>query len=93
MTAQEYIKNKIDKLSIDFSDLQCRYGFDEFSDTHLIEVIPIDLFLSKSFKDIQKEIIFDFIEKFPNQTISFISEDSLVELDNILYSKTGYNVK
>lgn len=54
-----------------------------------IEVLPSSSYLNTGFKEIEADIIIDFIEKFPDLNICFLNNDKLIKLKNpeIIFEK------
>lgn len=90
MKSVEYIKRKIDELVARFTNIRCRYEHDAFSNTHLIEVLPGSVYKSDlDYAQVETLVIDEFIEKFPNESICFITDDSLVSIQNPIYERKG----
>lgn len=89
MKAKDYIKDKIDNLVKDFPEIQCRYEWDEFSGSHYVEVLPKEFYESKSFTERHKNIILEFIDLFPYESLSFHTEGSAVDLEDVIYTRKG----
>ncbi len=83
MTAKEYIKNIIQKLVNDHRNIEVSYQYDDLSDTHIIKVVPSEIYYNdESYKDIELSIYEDFFKKYPDQSLVFITSDSLIDIDN-----------
>jgi hypothetical protein len=90
MTATEFIKNKIDNLVNDMPNIKCSYEFDRTALVHLIEILPSSIYeKNDDYIDSEQNIIFDFIENFPDENISFITSGSIVKINNPEYIKLG----
>jgi hypothetical protein len=95
MTPQDFIISKINELVELFPTTKCRYEHHFISDSHFIEVVPNEIYrLSADYLKWEEETTFDFIDKFPNQNLCFISDDALVGIDVVHYEITGklYNL-
>jgi hypothetical protein len=82
----EYIKGKIDELMAMFPEIQIRYENHFISNTNLIEIDPIEFYEnSEEFQKWEDETVFEFIDRFPDQTITFISKNAIVGIDKVDY--------
>ena len=77
-----YILDKIKELRSIFKNASFKYQFKDSSDTHFIQVTPKSVFVSDDF--IEKDIlVIDEYESLGfDNSICFISDDSLTELEN-----------
>ncbi len=90
MNSIEYIKNKIDILVEKYKHIRCRYEFDEFSQSHYIEVMPREYCqLDDFFLKDEMEIVVNFITQFPYESLVFITEGDLYIIEKPLYTKVG----
>ncbi|HXI01055.1 MAG TPA: hypothetical protein VNI52_12370 [Sphingobacteriaceae bacterium] len=90
MTAKQFVIESINKIVANFMFVQCRYQFDEFSDTHYVEVMPKGYMESpNAITDVQNAILLDFINRYPNQLLAFFSDDDLIQLDRVDYENRG----
>lgn len=86
MNESEFISNKLKELSSKFSGIMVYNEFKIESQTHFIKILPEEVFNSRELKLWTTDLISSYIDRFEN-SISFISENSLVRLDNptVLY--------
>lgn len=90
MTPKEYIINCAKELVKSFPNTKVRYENHELSNTHFIEVVPNEVYnLNTEYKIWEENIVFDFIAKFPNQNICFLSDDAIVGIDNSEFELKG----
>ncbi|MFA5327735.1 MAG: hypothetical protein WC384_08100 [Prolixibacteraceae bacterium] len=83
MTSKEYIKNRLQSLLKDFPQITFFYQFDDRTDLHQVLVEPSSEFrLNMEFRNDEADFIFDFDSLFFPESIVFISEDSLIRIDN-----------
>ncbi len=81
MKSKEYIRNRLNQISNAFPELIFRYQFNENTETHLIEVKPLDTYQTNSvYIQYEAELGFYFENEFFPETILFISEDSLTQI-------------
>ena len=95
MTASKFLKQKIDFLLKSIPSLKCEYDFKDLSNIHFIKVVPQVIYdTNELYFEIENQIYSEFVENYPDQGLSFISEDAIVVLDNPKYTKIGisYNV-
>ena len=91
MTSNIFIKKQIDKLIELFPCLQIRYEIDAFSESHFIEILPIHFYKNDKFYISEEQrIISQFIQEYPFETITFLSEGDLFSIENPIYSKRGW---
>lgn len=90
MKSSEYIKSKIINLVNQNPHIKCSYEFDKDSNVHLIEIEPLSIYnTDQKYFDAESEITFSFIDKFPNENICFVSENSLIKVENPSFIKVG----
>lgn len=90
MKVKEFIKKSIEDLTTTFDNIRCSYRYDQFSETHYIEIMPSAFFRSSNELSLFRADIFDdFDSAYPNQSIVFISEESLTKIGKSEYSIEG----
>lgn len=90
MTEKDFIIGSINNLVKIFPNTRVRYENHTLSNTHFIEVIPNKVYrLNKEFQKWEENVVFEFIAKFPDQNICFISDDAIVGIENIEYEAKG----
>ena len=73
---QDHIRN-ICELICSGVGVTARYQFKEGSETHFVEITPQRIFDSWDFEQIAQPLLFEFYSKFPQDSLCFISDDSL----------------
>ncbi|MCC8426951.1 hypothetical protein [Mucilaginibacter sp. UR6-11] len=59
---------------------------------HRVLVLPnSSYFNNQLYLKLEEELVFEFIEKFPSQNISFITDNSFVGLNHVDFEKAGAN--
>lgn len=86
---QHHIKGIVDEITNKFSTASCRYEYHYSSDTHFIEVLPLELYQSDSFKEYHGNLILSFMDEYPYESICLVSSDSAIKLKDIIYEKSG----
>ena len=77
MKTIEFLKERLSKLSLEFSQIQIKYAYNAQIETHIVELVPEkEYYENKSLDDSWIDISLDFSKLFPNENISFISSDS-----------------
>lgn len=90
MNSISFVKSNIDKLVEIFPQLSCSYEYDQFSNTHIIKVLPNATYANdESYASKEFEVTTKFIDLFPDESICFISDESLISVDSPIYEKTG----
>ena len=91
MKAQDFIIKKLNELAVNFDGIRIRYEFRKNTLTHIIEVLPLDLYENDLGYLAEEDRIEDEFESlFPEDNIVFISEGSLTEIVEP-YFEVGYN--
>lgn len=81
MKSIEFLESKLNDLYKKFSDIKIRYEYRANTVSHLIEVIPLSFFEgNEEYMACEFSIEEEFENRFPNENIVFISEDSLSEI-------------
>lgn len=81
--SKAFIERKLGYLVEIFPHIKCMY--DRQENSHIIEIKPTELFLTdKIYLDIEHKIYSEFLNKFPNEGLSFISEEKTFILKPIL---------
>jgi len=80
-SAKTFILCKLEEVVKNLSNLKIIYKFDFLSNEHLIEVLPLSEYISnQEYQNIESELIFGFIKKFPFDSIVFFSEDDRIDI-------------
>ncbi len=87
MTAVEYLKEKLCILANKFPQVTIKYGFDVVINTHIVELTPQDeYYYNTALDDSWIPISLDFMQHFPNDYISFVSNDSTLRVEEPQFS-------
>lgn len=90
MTPKEFIISKLKAFILAFPNAKVRYEADYRIDTHFVEVLPNSLYnLDKRYIEWESGMFENFIELYPAESISFITDDALVKLDNVCFEICG----
>jgi|GEM_PF-403426 len=90
MNSISFVKSKVDILVDSFPEIKCRYEHDVLSNTHIIEILPIHVYTSDDvYANKEIEIIDEFINNYPDESICFISEESLISVESPIFEKKG----
>lgn len=90
MKARDFIINKINDLVIVFPNIRVRYENHHLSNSHFVEVVPNEVYrLNKEYQLWEEEVVFKFIENYPDQNLCFITDDALVGIETIDYEAKG----
>ncbi len=83
MNFKEFIKTRLQKLANLFPELQIRYAFDTIADIHVVELTPRDLYDNNAELDAEwMKISLDALTEYPNELISFVTDDCTVKIEN-----------
>lgn len=90
MKSKEYIFSQIEILVKKFPDIKCIYEFDTFDNTHVIEILPLQVYsTNESFKDAKNALFLDFISKYQDEGLFIISTNSDYKISNPILRKEG----
>ncbi|HLA54818.1 MAG TPA: hypothetical protein VK623_01855 [Flavobacterium sp.] len=94
MTSKKFILNKIKELVSQFTELTIKYEYEESCDSHFIEVSPIKEFESnKNYISKERAISLEFVNLFPFEILTFISEADGIALQSPLIFKPKPQIK
>lgn len=89
---KEYIKTKLEKIIRDFPEIRFRYEYKDDSNIHFIEITPNEIYHSnKNYIKYENDFTYEFIYKFPNHNVCFISDDSIIGIKNAEFEIKGKN--
>lgn len=78
MKDKSFIRRMICELVLRFPEIKIAYQYNKMSDTHILEVKPIEVFENnEAYQEFETDITIEFDGKFFPSSILFISEDSL----------------
>lgn len=90
MTSKDFIINRINELVNIFPNVKVRYEDHHLSNTHFVEVVPNEIYrLNEKFQVWEEEVVFQFIEKFPDQNLCFITDNAIVGIETVNYEAKG----
>ncbi|GHB83851.1 hypothetical protein [Persicitalea jodogahamensis] len=82
-------KNIVDRLVMALPTIKCRYEYRDYSDTHMIEVLPLSVYDSEAFENAAEPLLMEFISQFMGESLCFISDESLSSIKNSMYEAQG----
>jgi hypothetical protein len=83
LTSKGFVIDRLKILSKKIPGVKIRYQKNDCTGTHIIEINPISVFKgNEDFMMTEKEIKEHFKKMFPTEEVLFISEGSLMEIDN-----------
>lgn len=90
MNSTNFVIQKIENLVAKIPNLQVRYEYDDFDNSHYVEVLPLASYKEdESYITLEQEFRNEFIKLFPRECLTFLSEGSLYEIENPIYIKNG----
>lgn len=90
MNARDYIIGKLESFVSIFLSSKVRYEYDERSRSHMIEVLPVEIYQkNEDYIKWESKTFDEFIDKYPSENICFISDDSFVKIDSPIFEKEG----
>lgn len=83
MTAKDFVEEKLRYLTSIFKGIRIKYKYIQDNRSHLVEVIPADFMVGNEdyFKE-EAQIMEEFEQLFPEESIDFISNDSDIRIEN-----------
>lgn len=86
MKSSEFVINRVKELADKFVDIKLRYEYRQSSLSHLIEILPFDLYeKNKDYMMEEANFESEFLDLYPSEEILFISEQSLSEICNPIF--------
>lgn len=83
MKSKAFIQDKLREMTNEFPYIIFQYQYDEYDETHIVEVFPLSEFdNNEPYKESEAELCYDFDKKFFPETLMFVSEDSLIRVNN-----------
>ena len=77
MTSKKFILTKLNDILKEFPFLSFKYEYNDASDSHFIQILPLQEFNSNSnYKSSEMDMSIDFIKNYPFENLVFISEGS-----------------
>ena len=90
MKANDALIEKLNKLVQRFPEIRCEYEYFGDSNSHFVKVLPEEVFKSNfDYSNAEAEILLDFISKYPDESLCFVTKDDLVEINNPSFVKEG----
>ncbi len=84
MNSREYLENKIRGLSLRFNKIRIRYEHRSITQSHIVEILPLDLYEDNVDYLLEEEFIEEEFNAFyPDENILFVSEGSLTEVARV----------
>lgn len=86
--SQQFVIERIKELYQLFPNIQIRYEYEvnyyeEKDVSHIVEILPVEIFESEQFKNWKSEVLFKFATTFHySESLLFISENSLSMIEN-----------
>lgn len=73
----KFLEEKLKELFLRFPKSNIRYEYRSNRNSHLIEITPLSFYNNDRYKIVETEIEDEFENKFPSESVIFISENSL----------------
>ncbi|MGB1018416.1 MAG: hypothetical protein ACPGVH_05065 [Chitinophagales bacterium] len=87
----DFIKGKIDSLIVEFPTIKIQYSIDSFQDANYLKILPAKTFNNSiELKRKQAEILMSFIDAYPDEELTFLTESSMIEMNEVIYTKSGH---
>lgn len=83
MNPKDFIKARLNELRNIFPELSFKYKFNPNTSTHIIDVRPLDCYKENpDYIKYEADFGFEFDNRFYPETVLFVSEDSLTQINN-----------
>src|ERR1017187_8306501 len=83
MTIKQFITESLRNLGNNFPNITIKYAFDAMADMHVVEITPqIQYYNNPQLDNAWVDISFKILSNYPNELISFITDDCSVKIDN-----------
>ena len=82
MSIKDYLKNKFKEVKVLIPSFDPSYEFDKESNTYFVFVSPSTLIDTDIFERVSFEALIEISNKFPNDNLCFINNESLISLKN-----------
>lgn len=83
MSPKEFIKARLNELRNIFPELSFKYKFNSNTSTHIVDVRPLDCYKDNpDYIKYEADFGFEFDNRFYPETVLFVSEDSLTQINN-----------
>lgn len=88
MNTENYIKDILSDFTDQFSDIKISYYVNELSGTHILQFERNEE-ISEEIECFQADVLFDFIEEFPYQSLLFCTDLKPSKLHKLIYQEVG----
>ena len=90
MEPKLYIIEALENFVKLFKKARVRYEHDEIASVHTIEVLPNQFYhLDKDYIEWEKDFYHCFVDKYPSESICFVSDDAIVGIERTDYISIG----
>lgn len=89
MNAKDFIIKKLQCLTDVFKKARVRYEYDVVAEVHTVEVIPQSVYESQAFLEWESNLFDEFVAMYPHELLGFISEDAVVNINQVDYISEG----
>ena len=87
MTTKQYLRDDLAVLADKFPSVTIKYGFDDTINTHVVELTPREEYYTNTHLDkAWIPVSLKFMQRFPNDYISFISDDSPLKVEQPVFT-------
>jgi len=85
LTSIDFIIKELKSLHNKFRNSNIRYEFCKSTNTHLVEVTPIEFYNSETYMEAELDLEDLFFENYSNEDLIFISEQSLSKITDPIF--------
>ncbi|WP_316778450.1 hypothetical protein [Pedobacter antarcticus] len=83
-STKEYITQELKSLVKEFDQIKASYRYDRLCETFYIQILPSKFYKeSEALIERRFDILDEFLDLFPNESIVFLTEGNLINMDSV----------
>lgn len=86
MNARKYLIEQLQHISKMEYVVGIRYKYDAGALIHIVEIIGTDHSTDSIIEEVETNLLFDFLDHFPDENLGFVKEDSVLEFEHADWS-------
>lgn len=86
MTAQEFLKETLEKWKSLFEGIELKYAYDAVTEYHIVEVKPEEIRRGNAdYKKMEMQLWMDFMEQYPDECLLICAPSEANDMTNVLF--------
>lgn len=86
MTAQEFLKETLEKWKSLFEGIELKYAYDAVTEYHIVEVKPEEIRRGNAdYKKMEMQLWMDFMEQYPDECLLICDPSDANDMTNVLF--------